>query len=71
MSRLFENIAAGAMVGRTIGWALDALVIGGATITAGPVGFLASTKAVICKEAAGTLIGGSAGVVKTVVEERR
>ena len=71
MSRLFENIEAGAKLGGMIGWALDALIIGGATVVAGPVGLAMAAKATVCKEAAGTLIGGGAGVVKTIVEERR
>ena len=71
MSKLFENMATGAMVGGTIGKALDALVIGGATVVAGPVGFAMAAKVAICKEAAGTLIGSGAGVVKTFVDGRK
>ena len=69
MSRLFENIMEGATAGRLIGAAYDGLVIGGATLIAGPVGFAAATKVVVSKEAAGTIIGGAAGVVKTIKEE--
>ena len=69
MSRLFENIIAGAAAGNIIGAAFDGLVITGATIVAGPVGFTAATTAVVSKSAAGTLIGGAAGVAKTIFEE--
>ncbi len=69
MGRLFENIISGATAGAVIGGALDALAITGATIVAGPVGLAAATTAVASKEAVGTIIGGVAGVVKTIVEE--
>ena len=71
MSNLFENMTRGAMVGGTIGKALDVLMIGGATVVAGPVGLAMAAKAAICKEAAGTLIGSGVGVVKTIVDERK
>lgn len=70
MNKLFENVIAGATAGGMIGAALDALYIGGATIVAGPAGFFAATSAVASKAAAGTLIGGGMGVVKTIKEER-
>ena len=69
MSRLFENVIAGATAGGMLGAALDALAITGPTIVAGPVGFVAATTAAAGKSATGTLIGGAAGVVKTVIEE--
>ena len=69
MSRLFENVIAGATAGGMLGAALDALAITGATVVAGPVGFVTATTASTGKAAAGTLIGGAAGVVKTFIEE--
>ena len=69
MGRLFENIISGATAGAMIGGALDALAITSATIVAGPVGLAAAATAVAGKEAAGTIIGGVAGVVKTIVEK--
>ena len=69
MSRLFENVIAGATAGGMLGAAFDALAITGATIVAGPVGFAAATTAATGKTATGTLIGGAAGVAKTIIEE--
>ncbi len=69
MSRLFENIIEGATAGGLVGASLDGLVIAGATLFAGPVGFATATTAVVSKAAAGTLIGGAAGVAKTIKEE--
>lgn len=69
MSRLFENVISGATAGGLIGAAFDGLVIAGATLLAGPVGFATATTAVASKAAAGTLIGGAAGVAKTIKEE--
>ena len=69
MSKLFSNITEGAIAGGTIGGALDGLIIGGAAVIAGPVGLVAATEAVMSKKAVGTLIGGAAGVVKTIIEE--
>ena len=71
MSKLFDNMLDGAKVGGIIGGALDMLIVGSATAAAGPVGFALSSKLVISKTAAGTLIGSGVGVVKTVSEKKR
>jgi hypothetical protein len=69
MSRLLSNMIEGACVGGIIGGAIDALAIGGATLAAGPVGFVVATSVVSSKVAIGTLIGAGSGVVRTVKEE--
>ena len=70
MNRLFENVIEGATAGGLIGAALDGLLITGATLVAGPAGFAAATTIAVSKTAAGTLIGGGAGVAKTIAEEK-
>ena len=69
MGRLFQNIIEGATAGGIIGGALDALLVVGATVVAGPVGFAAMTTAVASKTAACTLGGAALGVAKTIKEE--
>ena len=71
MERLFDNIISGATAGGIIGTALDGLVITGATVVAGPLGFVEATKMVISKEAVGTLVGAGIGALKTVLSEKR
>ncbi len=71
MSELFGNVIEGATAGGLIGAALDGLFIAGATLVAGPVGFAAATTAAVSKTAAGTLIGGAAGVAKTISDESK
>ena len=69
MRNLFSNVIEGATAGGLIGAALDGLAIVGATVVAGPVGFATATTAVVSKAAAGTLIGGGAGVIKSIKEK--
>ncbi|NLC20157.1 MAG: hypothetical protein GX757_13265 [Clostridiales bacterium] len=69
MGRLFQNVIEGATAGGLIGAALDGLFIAGATIVAGPVGFVAATSATVSKTAVCTLAGGAAGAIKTIKEE--
>ncbi len=69
MSKLFRNMITGAVAGNLIGAAMDGLIITGASLLAGPVGFAAATKVVVSKAAAGTLIGSAAGVAKTAKED--
>ena len=68
MSKLFENIIEGATVGGLIAATVNGLVISGATLVAGPVGFAAATTAVAVKTA-GAIIGGASGVAKTIKEK--
>ena len=70
MSRLFENVIEGATAGGIIGAALDTIFVIGATVIAGPVGLVSATEVVASKTAICTLVGGGAGVVKTIEEEK-
>ena len=69
MSNLFTNIIEGATAGGLLGAAADGLFVAGATIIGGPIGLATSTSIVASKEAAGALIGGGAGLIKTIVED--
>ena len=65
---LLSNVIDGCTAGGLIGAALDGVTIIGASMIGGPVGFAAASKWVASKTAIGTLVGGTAGVVKTVQE---
>lgn len=73
MSNLFTNVSEGAITGGIIGAAVEALLVGGATLVAGPAG--AALALALAPEvmgtgtAVGTVAGAGAGAVKTAIEE--